>query len=615
MDERTEKEKGGMKMKKRKIIGLVLLCIALTTFGFLIGSTASYLEDFQREIEKYNREIERIKQNSTEPSNIDFKSFKETTEGKRLIAEQNKLIQMWIALGLFVAIPPISWFVYRAFRVFRAKKQSLILTLVLILAMVPPFVLPSQIKLDIPEKGIVSESTFTVKPLTANFSPGPDTICEYVESTNSTHVSIHKYGYWYDPYAVAMMGNRLEVDELDFAVGKRSIKFVSEFNPNNTQYIMPNYAVFWTFNAAKVIDFSSIQKFYFCFKLEGYHDWLQFGAFVWDLRGYWRPWKIWEIPVPPHNEWMEVEGLIPINGVLTYGFYFYANVPYSVVTPCSMWVDGVCFFDVGVDVLVAVDEEINDTQIKTLKTYCEQVYDRFYNTFWMRFRFHYSARWYSPDDEHDYYDLLVSAIDQTKYKHGNTTFNEHIVDVLMVVTGQDLNLVYGYSSKALNACILFYLGDDRLDNLIQHELTHQWRTGHCTNDTCVMNANPEVALVREIWCNDCHALVDSEWGRFCRWGDPFPPIYYTLTIWWGNFHGETSPYFGWYDYECNALVIVRAIPDEGYEFDYWILDGTKVSINPITVRMDNNHELRVYFKEASNPNNNNCCGSSIPRLY
>jgi len=52
---------------------------------------------------------------------------------------------------------------------------------------------------------------------------------------------------------------------------------------------------------------------------------------------------------------------------------------------------------------------------------------------------------------------------------------------------------------------------------------------------------------------------------------------------------------GYYDPETS--VEVTAIPSEGYTFDHWILDGSTVPDNPITVTMNEPHSLEAYFAE------------------
>jgi len=63
--------------------------------------------------------------------------------------------------------------------------------------------------------------------------------------------------------------------------------------------------------------------------------------------------------------------------------------------------------------------------------------------------------------------------------------------------------------------------------------------------------------------------------------------------------GTTDPSPGTYVYDEETTVEVTAIPDSGYTFDYWVLDGATKYDNPITVTMNSDHDLTAYFEEES----------------
>ena len=44
-------------------------------------------------------------------------------------------------------------------------------------------------------------------------------------------------------------------------------------------------------------------------------------------------------------------------------------------------------------------------------------------------------------------------------------------------------------------------------------------------------------------------------------------------------------------------VTLKAVPDDGYEFDYWLVDGEKRTDNPISFTMTRNVNVSAYFKE------------------
>jgi hypothetical protein len=87
------------------------------------------------------------------------------------------------------------------------------------------------------------------------------------------------------------------------------------------------------------------------------------------------------------------------------------------------------------------------------------------------------------------------------------------------------------------------------------------------------------------------------------WGSQ--DIYETIEYYFGSpkltvstsSHGTTSPASGTYTYDYGATVLVTAIPDSGYGFEYSLLDGTMTRDNPINVTMDRDHTLKAYFSK------------------
>ncbi len=75
---------------------------------------------------------------------------------------------------------------------------------------------------------------------------------------------------------------------------------------------------------------------------------------------------------------------------------------------------------------------------------------------------------------------------------------------------------------------------------------------------------------------------------------------YTLTI-TTKVGGTTDPFPGVYNYIAGTILNVTAIPETGYSFGYWLLDGIKRTENPITVVMDSNHTLEAYFIDDISP--------------
>jgi parallel beta-helix repeat protein len=65
--------------------------------------------------------------------------------------------------------------------------------------------------------------------------------------------------------------------------------------------------------------------------------------------------------------------------------------------------------------------------------------------------------------------------------------------------------------------------------------------------------------------------------------------------------GTTTPSPGIYTYTAGTTLNVTAIPDFGYSFDYWLLDGERKDRNPITIVMDSNHILEAHFIDDISP--------------
>jgi hypothetical protein len=74
----------------------------------------------------------------------------------------------------------------------------------------------------------------------------------------------------------------------------------------------------------------------------------------------------------------------------------------------------------------------------------------------------------------------------------------------------------------------------------------------------------------------------------------FSLINYTLTI-TTTAGGTTNPAPGTYTYASGSSVNVTATPYNNYKFVRWVLDGSNVTDNPITVQMNGNHTLNAVF--------------------
>jgi hypothetical protein len=66
--------------------------------------------------------------------------------------------------------------------------------------------------------------------------------------------------------------------------------------------------------------------------------------------------------------------------------------------------------------------------------------------------------------------------------------------------------------------------------------------------------------------------------------------------------GSTNPPSGTYRYEQGSVVTVNAIPESGWEFEYWELDGSNIgATNPLSVTMDRDHNLYANFRILPTP--------------
>ena len=79
-----------------------------------------------------------------------------------------------------------------------------------------------------------------------------------------------------------------------------------------------------------------------------------------------------------------------------------------------------------------------------------------------------------------------------------------------------------------------------------------------------------------------------------------PSIHFNLTI-ASTEDGTTDPLPRTYNYTAESSVNITAIPNSGYSFDYWLLDGEERTENPIAVIMDANHTLEAFFVDDISP--------------
>ena len=83
------------------------------------------------------------------------------------------------------------------------------------------------------------------------------------------------------------------------------------------------------------------------------------------------------------------------------------------------------------------------------------------------------------------------------------------------------------------------------------------------------------------------------------------PIVHTLIV-TATTGGTTDPAPERHDYEEGTSAVVTAIPDAGYSFSHWELDGTTSTENPVTIVMNMNYSLRAVFEALPPPPPEKC---------
>ena len=126
---------------------------------------------------------------------------------------------------------------------------------------------------------------------------------------------------------------------------------------------------------------------------------------------------------------------------------------------------------------------------------------------------------------------------------------------------------------------------------------------HVNGTYVSVTAIPDEHYLLDYWLLDGNpAGSDSPIGVLMTDDHTLQPFFklrnYTLTI-WATVGGTTDPTTGSYTHPAGTVVEVTAIPDAGYRFDYWMLDGSSAgSANPASVTMDRDHDLEAVFAET-----------------
>jgi hypothetical protein len=239
------------------------------------------------------------------------------------------------------------------------------------------------------------------------------------------------------------------------------------------------------------------------------------------------------------------------------------------------------------------------------------VTDCFNTTFGITFEIRQFVYWDSEDSVTDAYDLLQEAIRENGgvwdsvnhwyvYPGGTIEVSSHLykLDLLMAFTGQDMDM-YGLSPPMWNASICKYAGY----TLMRHELSHQYWVEHCSDPNCVMN--PSFPLKFD-WCGTCEQFLLANRDK---WVTEYQATIST------TIGGQTNMPAGKYLFNRGTEITINAIPSEGYTFNYWLIDGWQtVTTNPITLTMNSDKTITVYFAQNNPSTGGSCSGGSIGKL-
>lgn len=98
--------------------------------------------------------------------------------------------------------------------------------------------------------------------------------------------------------------------------------------------------------------------------------------------------------------------------------------------------------------------------------------------------------------------------------------------------------------------------------------------------------------------------------------DSYYAAEYLLSITGSPGEGTTNPGPGQHWLDIGALITVTAVPNNGYQFSYWLLDGRNASTSStITVFMNSYHSLQACFKQADNGTANSLAYASAIGVY
>jgi len=256
---------------------------------------------------------------------------------------------------------------------------------------------------------------------------------------------------------------------------------------------------------------------------------------------------------------------------------------------------------IPVNALLYFDEECNDNQYKRWFFYnaltAEPVstfapHTKFNNWFSIDFIVlnGCNGRWDSKDTESDPLKLLQEGIQQLGgtwdannqwwyWEPKNVCINGtyYWVDLLILVVGQGMDF-QGISPPEWNATALSFNPTPETPNqLMTHELSHQFWCYNCQNLFCIMCPGG----FGEWWCDSCKNTI---WWNREKYG-------YKALITTQGFGGGTINIPDLFQRIRGTQLTIEAFPYDGFSFCKWIITGTEtqeVYTNPYTFTLVSN---------------------------
>jgi hypothetical protein len=118
-----------------------------------------------------------------------------------------------------------------------------------------------------------------------------------------------------------------------------------------------------------------------------------------------------------------------------------------------------------------------------------------------------------------------------------------------------------------------------------------------------VTATPAMGYAFQYWVLDGQNVTDNPINVSLTADHTLLPVFqilnFTLTILPSD-NGTTAPSAGTFSYNYGTNITISVSPNEGYQFDHWLLNGVNVTTNPITVAINANQTLQPFFQPVTN---------------